>query len=49
MDASVMAVESFDWIVNIAKLPSQYIFNRYGELPSAIIFFGPNYGGYFEW
>lgn len=30
VDASTMAIESFDWIVNIAKLPTHYIFNRYG-------------------
>jgi len=49
VDASVIAVESFDWLVNIAKFPSQYIFNRYGELPSALMFWNPNFAGFLEW
>lgn len=48
-DVSVLAVENFDWLVNIAALPSQYIFNRYGDLPSVLMFWNPNNGGFFEW
>ena len=49
LDASIIAVDNFDWLVNIAKFPSQYIFNRYGELPSALMFWNPNTGGFLEW
>jgi hypothetical protein len=38
VDASVIALYNFDWLVNIAKIPSQYIFNRRGELPSILMF-----------
>ena len=44
MDASYFAVESLDWIINIAKYPSQYVFNRYGELPSVLMLFHPHFG-----
>lgn len=30
MDVSYIALESFEWILNIAQYPSQFIFNRYG-------------------
>lgn len=30
LDVSYISLESFDWILNIAQYPSQYIFNRYG-------------------
>jgi mannosyltransferase OCH1-like enzyme len=46
IDASVMAIQDFDWVVNMAKLPSQLILNRYGEVPSAFIFWNPFYRGY---
>ena len=49
MDASFMAIESFDWLVNIGKYPSQYIFNRFGSLPRVFMMFHPHYGSPFEW
>lgn len=46
LDASTIAVESLDWLVNIAKFPNKYIYNRYGELPSVFLFFNPYDGGF---
>ena len=30
MDSTFVLVDNFDWILNIARYPSQYIYNRYG-------------------
>lgn len=49
LDASIIAVENFDWLINIAKFPSQYIFNRFGDLPQVLMFWNPNAGGFLEW
>lgn len=43
------SMESFDWITNIARYPSQSVFNRYGTLPSVFMYFSPHYGQPFEW
>lgn len=42
LDASTVAVESFDWLLNIARFPTQYIFDRYGELPKVFMLWKPN-------
>jgi mannosyltransferase OCH1-like enzyme len=47
MDASFFALESFDWLVNIGRYPSQYIFNRFGNLPKVVMMFHPHWGGPF--
>jgi mannosyltransferase OCH1-like enzyme len=44
MDASYFAVENINWIINISKYPSKYVFNRYGELPSVLMLFHPHFG-----
>jgi hypothetical protein len=44
MDASYFAVENLDWIINISKYPTKYIFNRYGELPKVLLLFHPHFG-----
>lgn len=50
MDASYILLENLDWLINIASYPSEYVFNRYGELPEVFMFFNPNYGcPYNEW
>lgn len=50
IDASFMLLESLDWLVNIAAYPSEFIFNRYGQLPSVFMFLNPQYGSpYDEW
>jgi mannosyltransferase OCH1-like enzyme len=49
LDVSYFSLESFDWILNIARYPSQYIFNRYGELPKVLMYFHPHYGQPFNW
>lgn len=50
MDASFILLQDLSWLLNIASYPSQYVFNRYGELPSIFMFFNPHYGSpYDEW
>lgn len=33
LDSSMIPLENFDWLVNIARFPSKYVYNRYGEVP----------------
>lgn len=50
MDAAFMLLQDLSWLSNIAAYPSQYVFNRYGELPEVFMFFNPQYGSqYDEW
>ena len=49
LDAATVAVQNFDWLVDIAKLPSQLISNRFGEVPDVLMFWNQNFGGFFEW
>ena len=49
MDASYVALESFDWLVNIGRYPSQFIFNRYGALPKVFMMWHPHYGAPLKW
>jgi len=49
IDAATITVQNFDWLIDIAKFPSQYIYNRYGKLPSVLLLWNPNFGGQFEW
>ena len=49
MDVSYIPIETFDWIINIARYPTQYIYNRYGQLPRILMLFHPHYGQPFEW
>lgn len=49
MDASYFTVDGLSWIVNITQAPSQMIFNRYGQMPRALMFFHPHYGNAFDW
>lgn len=49
LDVSYFALESLDWILDIAKYPSQFIFNRFGELPKVLMFFHPHFGQPFKW
>jgi hypothetical protein len=39
MDVSYLWLEGFQWIVDIAKEPTHYIFNRYGETPKVLLQF----------
>lgn len=41
IDTTFILVDNFDWILNIARYPSQYIYNRYGELPKILGTFHP--------
>ena len=43
------ALESFDWITNIANYPSKFVYNRYGNLPKVLMFYHPHFGQPFEW
>lgn len=47
MDASYLALSNFDWLVNISQYPSQYIFNRFGDLPKVFMLWHPHYGSPF--
>jgi mannosyltransferase OCH1-like enzyme len=49
MDATTIAMDNFDWLLNIGRYPSQYIFNRFGHLPKVFIFMYPHYGSPFDW
>lgn len=49
LDASYLALENFDWLINIGRYPSEFIFNRYGELPKVFMLFHPHYGSPFSW
>lgn len=37
LDSTYVSLEGFDWVVNIGRYPSQYIFNRYGHLPKVLL------------
>jgi len=49
LDTATVAVQNFDWLVDIAKFPSKFIFNRFGEVPDVLLFWNQHYGGHFEW
>ncbi len=49
MDLSYILLEGLEWLVNIGRYPSNYIFNRYGSLPRVFMFFHPHYGSPFNW
>ena len=49
MDVSYFSIKGLEWIVNITQAPSESIFNRYGEMPRAFMFFHPHYGTDFDW
>jgi mannosyltransferase OCH1-like enzyme len=49
MDASFIALESLEWLLNIASYPSQFIFNRFGETPRVFMMWHPHYGSPLEW
>lgn len=49
MDTTYVLLESLDWLLNIAKYPSQFVFNRYGELPKIFFTFHPWYSNPAEW
>jgi hypothetical protein len=44
MDTSIIAIENFDWLVKIARLPSKFIENRNGILPEVLMFWDPYFG-----
>jgi hypothetical protein len=49
MDVSYAVFTGFDWLVNIGRLPSKYLFNRYGNLPKVVMHYHPSWGGVFDW
>ena len=46
-DSSFVAITNFDWLINISRYPSEYIFNRFGKHPKVVMQFHPQYGGVF--
>lgn len=49
LDSSMIPLENFDWLVNIARFPSKYVYNRFGEVPDVFMFWDQNFGGLFQW
>ena len=49
MDSTFILLDNLDWLVNIAREPSQYIYNRYGKLPRLLMTFHPWYGNPADW
>lgn len=49
IDSSYFALDNFDWLLNIASYPTQYIFNRYGNQPKVVMYWHPHYGSPFDW
>ena len=45
LDSSYVAITNFDWLINIGRYPSEYIFNRFGKHPKVVMQFHPQYGG----
>lgn len=41
-DATSIAIEKFDWLLKIGRFPSQFIFNRFGSNPKAVLSFHPS-------
>ena len=46
-DSSAVAITNFDWLINISRSPSEYIFNRFGKQPKVLMHFNPQMGGVF--
>lgn len=49
MDITYFAYTNFDWLVNIGKYRSQFIYNRYGQIPDVLFFFNQQFGSPFNW
>lgn len=41
--------DSFDWLKNITRIPSTYLWNRYGSEPEVLMFFNGYYASPLEW
>lgn len=49
LDASYFFLEDLGWITDIAKEPTKYVFNRFGDVPRVLMQFHPIEGGLFDW
>lgn len=49
LDPMTILTEPLHWIRNIAKYPSQQIFNRFGKNPEVLTIFNPRFSGEFSW
>jgi mannosyltransferase OCH1-like enzyme len=49
LDASFVLFDDLEWIVNIGRLPSQYVYNRFGHLPKCLIYWGIQEGAPINW
>lgn len=47
IDPLLFVSENFDWLRWIGK--EKFVWNRYGDLPKAVLTFHPHYGSPFEW
>ena len=41
--------ESYDWLLNITKIPSTFIWNRYGSQPDVLMFWNTYYRNEMNW
>ena len=49
MDIATLLRGDLEWLWDIASLPSQYVFNRYGEVPRMLTMFYAFSGGPGKW
>ena len=40
LDATFVLFDDLEWIINIGRWPSQYIYNRFGHLPKCVLYWG---------
>lgn len=48
-DSTFVLLKDLDWLIDIARWPTQYIYNRYGKLPRAVFSFHPWFGNSADW
>jgi len=41
--------ENFDWVNNITRIPSNFLWNRFGSEPNALIFWNTYYSHPMDW
>jgi len=49
IDVSVMLVNGLDWLLKIAQMPSNFIWNRFDTLPKILMPYNPWYMNPGDW
>jgi hypothetical protein len=49
LDSTYVLMESLEWLINIGRYPSQYIFNRFGYLPKTVMMWYGLSASPFDW